>query len=358
MRRRAWAAVAAAVLVAGVTGATAVVSGAGEAAPAAGEAPASTATVERGSLSDRISQAGTLTFRARSDGSPFAVINRADGVYTALPEEGERVRCGDVLYRVDDEPVLLLCGAVPAYRDLGLGDAGKDVRQLNRNLRALGHGTVAAGNVFTARTGAALARLQDRRGLDATGALALADAVFVPHAVRVAGVAGELGGSARPGAPVLGATSEVPVVQVSLDPSQRSGVAKGDRAQISLPDNTLATGRVDRVGRVARAAAGQDGGAGSATIPVSIGLDDPAEARGLDKAPVQVDITTEGVRSALSVPVTAIVGHSGGFAVEVVGDDGRREVTAVRLGLFDTTAGRVQVEGELAEGDHVVVPSL
>ena len=84
----------------------------------------------------------------------------------------------------------------------------------------------------------------------------------------------------------------------------------------------------------------------------------PAAARGLDKAPVQVDITTEGVRSALSVPVTAIVGHSGGFAVEVVGDDGRREVTAVRLGLFDTTAGRVQVEGELAEGDHVVVPSL
>ena len=274
MRRRAAAAVAAAVLVAAVSGATAVVSGAGEAAPAAEEAPASTATVERGSLSDRISQAGTLTFRARSDGSPFAVINRADGVYTALPGEGERVACGDVLYRVDDEPVLLLCGAVPAYRDLDVGDTGKDVRQLNRNLRALGHGTVAAGNVFTARTRAALARLRDERGLDAGGALALADAVFMPHAVRVAGVAGEVGGSARPGAPVLGATSDVPVVQVSLDPSQRSGVAKGDRAQISLPDNTLTTGRVDRVGRVARAAAGQDGGAGSATIPVSIGLDD------------------------------------------------------------------------------------
>jgi hypothetical protein len=30
----------------------------------------------------------------------------------------------------------------------------------------------------------------------------------------------------------------------------------------------------------------------------------------------------------------------------------------VKLGLFDTAGGRVEVEGELAEGDQVVVPSL
>jgi hypothetical protein len=30
----------------------------------------------------------------------------------------------------------------------------------------------------------------------------------------------------------------------------------------------------------------------------------------------------------------------------------------VKLGLFDTANGRVQIEGELDEGDHVVVPSL
>jgi multidrug efflux pump subunit AcrA (membrane-fusion protein) len=72
-----------------------------------------------------------------------------------------------------------------------------------------------------------------------------------------------------------------------------------------------------------------------------------------------VDITTKGVENALSVPVTAIVGKSGGgFAVEVVRDGGRRELVAVELGLFDTTDGRVAVEGELQEGDRVVVPSL
>jgi multidrug efflux pump subunit AcrA (membrane-fusion protein) len=72
-----------------------------------------------------------------------------------------------------------------------------------------------------------------------------------------------------------------------------------------------------------------------------------------------VEITTKGVANALSVPVTAIVGRSGGgFAVEVVRGDGRRELVAVKLGLFDTAGGRVQVvEGDLHEGDQVVVPS-
>ena len=72
-----------------------------------------------------------------------------------------------------------------------------------------------------------------------------------------------------------------------------------------------------------------------------------------------MDITTKGVDNALSVPVTALVGRSGGgLAVEVVRAGGRRELVPVELGLFDTGGGRVQVEGDLREGDAVVVPAL
>jgi hypothetical protein len=118
-------------------------------------------------------------------------------------------------------------------------------------------------------------------------------------------------------------------------------------------------GKVDRLGRVAQVVpAGQNNNAGAATIPAYIRLDDPQEARGLDQAPVHVDITTKRVASALSVPVTAIVGRSGGgFAVEVVRAGGRRELVAVQVGLFDTAGGRVQVEGDLRQGEQVVVPS-
>ena len=145
---------------------------------------------------------------------------------------------------------------------------------------------------------------------------------------------------------------------MDLEASQQGEVKKGDRAQITLPGNTSVKGKVDRLGRVAQTA-GKDDDVGAATIPAYISLDEPRKARGLDRAPVQVEITTKGVESALSVPVTALVGKSGGgFAVEVVRDGGRRELVAVKLGLFDTTGGRVQVEGELREGDQVVVPSL
>jgi multidrug efflux pump subunit AcrA (membrane-fusion protein) len=347
----------------------AVTSGGGQAASDPQEPSANTAEVEKGKLSDVVSLSGTLTFGARSDGSPYSVINQADGTYTELPDPGERVDCGDVLYRVNKNAVLLLCGKVPAYRDLHLGQAGNDVRQLNRNLHRLGYDTRAGVEIdpddadFTAETRVALKVLQDDKR---PGELGVADAVFLPESARIAEVSAELGVSAQPGTEVMRATSDTPEVQVDLDPSQQDAVKRGDRARITLPDNRSVTGKVERLGRVAAAApadqgtgAAQDPSAGDATVRVYITLDHPDKARGLDEAPVQVEIATKGVANALSVPVTAIVGRSGdGFAVEVVRDDGQHELVTVKPGLFDTAAGRVQVEGDLREGDDVVVPSL
>jgi peptidoglycan hydrolase-like protein with peptidoglycan-binding domain len=350
------------VLVAGVCGVV-VLSGAEHPTAAARAPVANTEKVEKGELSAMVSGAGTLTYRARSDGSPYAVVNQAGGVYTQLPEAGDKVGCGGVLYRVDNQPVVLLCGTVPAYRALHVGDKGPDVRQLNRNLHQLGYDTDArvridpSDNAFTSKTEQALRVLQRKKGVGVTGALATGDAVFLPVAVRIAKVTGQVGGSAGPGAPVLSATSDKLYVRVDLDASQQGDVKKGDRAEITLPGNTPVTGRVAGFGRVAQTQEGSP--AAAATIPTFISLDDPAKAVGLDQAPVDVNITTKGVDNALSVPVTALVGKAGGgFAVEVVRGGGRRELVAVQLGLFDTGGGRVQVEGDLRAGDSVVVPSI
>ena len=353
----------AAVLVAVIAiGGVVAVSSAKRASSARREPPVSTATVERGNLSNMVSQYGILTYRARSDGSPYSVFNRARGTYTKLPNAGDQVNCGDVLYRVSDEPVLLLCGSTPAYRSLMEGDHGPDVAELNANLVHLGYATRAqldpSSNRFSSETASALEKLQSKLGEDRTGSLDLGRAVFLPESVRIAEVIGELGGAAGSGAQVAQATSDTLEVQVALDPSQQGEVKPGDRAQITLPDNTSVTGEIDRLGRVAQVPAGQNNDTGTATIPAYITLDDPEKAHGFDRAPVQVEITTKGVENALSVPVTAIVGKSGGgFAVVLVRDGGRRELVAVTLGLFDTTGGRVAVEGDLRVGDRVVVPS-
>jgi hypothetical protein len=120
---------------------------------------------------------------------------------------------------------------------------------------------------------------------------------------------------------------------------------------VTLPDNRTTPGVVTRVGTVA-AAEGEDA---PATIPVTVRLRKPRDVRGLDEAPVQVQITIAGVEDALSVPVTALVALAGGgYAVETEA----RDLVRVELGLFDHAAGKVQVSGRgLSEGQQVVVPA-
>lgn len=326
----------------------------------AGPSTTDTATVQRGDLSDTLSQSGILTYRTGPDGAPYDVINQASGTYTKLPSSGDSVSCGDELYRVDDEPVLLLCGSTPAYRSLSQGDNGPDVAELNANLVHLHCASRAqldpSSDSFSSQTASALTKLQARVGQAKTGSLKLGQAVFLPEPARIATLSIQPGAPARPGSKVLSATSETPEVHVALDPSQQDEVKVGDSARITLPDNTTVTGKVDRVGRVATAPPGQPTAA--ATTPVFISLDNPGQARRLDNAPVQVDITSRSIDNVLSVPVTAIVGTSGGgFAVDVVRTGGRREFVPVKLGLFDTAGGRVEVDGALHAGDRVVVPS-
>jgi hypothetical protein len=337
----------------------------GDGVARAAAATDSTATVASGRLSSQVYANGTLGYAAQPDGAPYAIVNRRKGAYTSLPQAARVVRCGRELYRVDDEPVLLLCGNVPAWRSLYAGMEGPDVRQLNRNLVALGYATEdeldPRSDAFGSATSHALGELQEERGRARTSSLKLGDAVFLPGPLRIAKVTATLGTSAGPGTPIAQATSTRRRVDVDLKAAQASSVEVGDAATITLPDNSTTTGVVRRVGTVARAGKTQSGGSDSsgATIPVALALDRPRVAGRLDQAPVGVQITTGRVRDALSVPVTALVARAGGgYAVETVAGDGRQELVEVRLGMFDPADGRVQVESpRLSAGQRVVVPS-
>jgi hypothetical protein len=323
-------------------------SAAGEPAPVAASTAAGSALVpvKRGSLDGQVNQAGTLSYAAQADGSDYPIVNQAAGVYTKLPSAGQVVACGQVLYWVDDDPVLLLCGSRPFYRDLDEGDDGWDVAMLNKNLRDLGY-DADDGDNFTWETEEGLDDLLD----DDT--LRVGDAVVLPGPVRIAGVTAQLGGRAAPGSPLGSAVTTRREVVVQLNASQQAQVKVGNKAQVTLPDNKVAAGRVSRIGTVATT--GKDG---NTTVPVYLTLARPKDAGTLDAAPVRVQITTAGVKNALMVPVTALVGQGGGgFAVERADAGGTRATVPVKLGLFDDSAGLVQVSGDLKVGDRVVVPS-
>ena len=384
MGRKGWALAAAAVLVV-VVAATGVVvtSGAKPAAAAGQPAAANTAEVQQRTLTAMVSQPGVLTYRARSDGSPYAVINQTQGTYTALPASGQVIAQGHVLYRVNDNPVVLLRGSTPAYRTLADGMTGPDVAELNADLVALGYVTRAQlqqrSAFFGWATSAAVEKLQAALGVTRTGTLALGQAVFEPTAVRVTGVSAELAGRAQPGEAALQGTSTTRQVQLAVDASQQTGLAVGDKVTITLPNNRTTPGVVSSVGAVAScpsssgsggsgsssAAPGTDacssGNSGSSTptITVDVTPSHPAATGTWDQAPVQVGITTASIPDALVVPVTALLAQSdGGYAVEVVGDGASNHLVGVSLGLFDDADGLVAVTGSgLAAGQRVVVPA-
>ena len=94
---------------------------------------------------------------------------------------------------------------------------------------------------------------------------------------------------------------------------------------------------------------------GATYFEMTVTLDDPEAAPGLDEAPVDVLVTGDRADDVLAVPVTALLALAeGGYAVEVVADGGV-VLVAVDPGLF--ADGFVEVTStDLREGMQVVVP--
>jgi hypothetical protein len=383
VRRKTWLLSAATVLVAGIATIVIETSGGNQQALAAQQQQVSTAKVEKRTLRATVSQPGILTYQAQKDGSPYSVMNQSRGTYTTLPAAGQVIRQGQVLYRVNNSPVVLLRGSTPAYRTLSAGATGPDVAQLNADLVALGYATSAQlhprSAFFGAATTTAVEKLQAALGVARNGSLALGQVVFEPTTVRVTSVSAQLGGRTQPGETVMQATSTERQVQIALAASQQTEVAVGNKVTIALPNNHTTPGVVSSVATVATCpsssgpggssssatAPGTDdcssGGSGSSTptIAVDVTFSDPVATGTWDRAPVQVGITTASVRGALTVPVAALLAQSGGgYAVEVVGAGARNHLAPVSLGLFDDAQGLVQVTGAgLAAGQEVVVPA-
>jgi peptidoglycan hydrolase-like protein with peptidoglycan-binding domain len=329
---------------------------AGREDPAASGPATTTAAVTARDLRAQEQVQGTLGY-----GEARTVTNQRQGTITWLPREGAVVRRGQALYRVDGKPVQLLYGSLPAWRELAVGvDDGPDVRQLERNLVALGFDpdrAVTVDDHFTGATAAAVRRWQEAVGLPETGTMRPGDAVWQPGAVRVGTLKAAVGDAARPGAPVMEATATARQVAIDLDASRQPYVHVGDPVEIELPGGRTTTGRVASVGKVAAAASGSDPGSdSSATVEVTVSLDRPKATGSLDQAPVDALITTDVRRHVLAVPVNALLALvEGGYAVEVE-RDGRRQLVGVRLGLF--AEGVVEVRGDgLRAGDRVVVPA-
>jgi peptidoglycan hydrolase-like protein with peptidoglycan-binding domain len=322
-------------------------------APAAA-ASGATASVERRDLVDRDSVGGTLGY---ADTSTLAA--GATGTLTGLRDPGAVVTRGHSLYDVDNAPAaFLLYGELPAWRDFdpGMTD-GEDVRQLERNLRALGHDPdhdMTIDDDWDWATTAALKRFQRARELDGDGTLGKGEVVFRPGETRIGEAKAQVGQQLTPGAQLAELSSTARNVTVDLDARRQSIAREGDAVTVELPTGRTARGRITDVGKVATKPSGSDSEDSDPTIAVTIDLEGRAgRGTNLDQAPVDVGFAVDRRTSVLAVPVKALLARQGGgYAVEVV-ERGAHRMIAVEPGLY--AEDWVEVTGdELREGMRVV----
>ena len=194
--------------------------------PPTTRSPLGAAAVERRDLVDRQDVDGTLGFSDTTKATAPAA-----GTITRLRDEGDTVTRGRSLMSIDAKATAwVLYGTIPMYRDLGPGVSdGRDVRQLERNLKALGYdpGTVddhwtrpRPPRWSTSRTIATSRRTRRSRARRSSSATGLrASASTAPRSAA----------PARAGAPVTELTSTTPVVTAKLDAGLAADVHSGDR---------------------------------------------------------------------------------------------------------------------------------
>jgi len=335
VKRGALAASLVAAALAGAVAAVAVLGG--QPAPAATPAPPrpATATVVRTNLFTTALTGGTLGYAAARP-----VVNLVAGIYTWLPRPGALIRAGGVLYRVDDNPVTLMAGAVPAWRPFGAWMTdGPDVRQLQADLIA---GQFADGLLTTPTghydlaTADAVERWQAARGLTVTGTIPLGQVVFLPTAVLAGAMNVAAGEAAAAGQRPYQVTTGQRTVTVPVNPNLPPTTV-GESVSIVLPSQASVPGTISA--------------AGSAQLTVT-----PRGATGTGmNVQVQVSLAVQTARDVLAVPVSALLALAGGgYGLEVVGPSGVHRLVGVTAGLF--ASGQVQVSGAgITAGTRVVV---
>jgi peptidoglycan hydrolase-like protein with peptidoglycan-binding domain len=319
--------------------------------------PAATAEVTRQTLSATESWDGTL-----GHGEPFTVTTVGQGTITRVATRDSAIARGSELYRLNEQPVVALLGAIPMYRDLRAGDTGIDVEQLETNLAELGYDGFTVDDEYTWNTADAVEEWQEDVGASETGTVAAADVVFIPAGGRTDSVHADAGSTVSPGSAVLDVTGSDQVVSLEVDVVDRDLVAVGTGVTVGLPGGAEVPGIVTAADIIEAEPEGSggggpggdddDAGADDAVTQVEVTLSEPVEDALLG-APVDVVVNVDERADVLVVPVNALVALAeGGYGLEVVADDGSTSIVPIEAGLF--ADGTVEVSGEGIDEGTVV----
>lgn len=177
------------------------------------ETPSSSLTivhVRRGTLIVKVTAGGTLAGAS----APLAFGTSGAGVVTQVPAVGSIIREGQALYRLNNEPVVLLYGSTPVYRSFAPGmSPGPDVVELEQDLNQLGFGRtygLTANGDFNFADEQTVRAFNRAEGLPAGDKIGQGSVLFEPGPVVVASDSVGLGASVAAGGAVVSLEMDTP----------------------------------------------------------------------------------------------------------------------------------------------------
>ena len=136
-----------------------------------------TISIQKGDLAKKEEYNGTLRQTDKK------ILNSpTNGVVTFLPKEGSVVNFGEVLFIIDNKPVILLQGSTPFYRTLDLNsDPGVDILQVEEALVYLGYAdsNFVPDEVFDEQTSKMLNTLYIDYGIDTKSEITPTEQVLI-----------------------------------------------------------------------------------------------------------------------------------------------------------------------------------
>ena len=282
----------------------------------------------------------------------LAGTNRATGIVTeVIAEPGSEVSQGSTLYTVDLRPVVVAKGSVPAFRHIGDGMTGQDVRQVEQMLTDLGFFQGEIDGIADYRTTWAIRAWQKSIGVEQTGVVMSGDVIFVPTLPMRISLDMELvfrDATLVGGERVMLGLADSPEFSVPVSDTQAAMIPSGTRVEITSPEGELWTGVAGEqtkdvvAGTITVKLLGQDGAVICASqcgqVPIS------GQVSLLSK------VMTVETKTGLVVPSSALLSEADG-QLAVVDEYGERVPVQVVAGARGVSV----IEG-VESGTKVRVP--
>lgn len=307
-----------------------------------------TAEVSFGEIQESIATAGSATWDPGAAG-----VNRSSGIVTAVhAQDGSELSSGSVVYEVNERPVVLATGVVPAFRDMARGINGDDVAQLQSMLTQLGFYGGDIDGEFGPQTADAVRSWQRGLGLEGTGIVLLGDLMFIPDLPAQARVDGEIlfrDATLSGGERVLEGLAGAPAFYIDISAARSSLIVEGMTVQLSYVGVSWSA----LVG--ARGPGSEDGSvrlhlASVDDVPICRDECRVIPTEGNPRIDAQVIVMP--VTAGLVVPSSAVWTNEKGELV-VIAEDGEQHVVEV----VAQARGLSLVNG-VAEGQIVRVPAV